>query len=137
MTKSIGTNFPFELKQAGLAGLPFSWTHDGELMFDEAMTPGQIAAVQAVYTDHDPTATPEISAIEQIRAIEAAPNVQDAMARALRRDLLTRAFAFAKARAVSKGYDWTDVQVHAWAMANDKDYKTLREAEDAIKPLRG
>lgn len=56
--KAIGPTFTDELKVAGLLGLPFSWGADGALNFGEAMTPKQIAAVQAVYDAHDPARQP-------------------------------------------------------------------------------
>lgn len=38
--------------------------------------------------------------------------------------------------AASKGQAVTRDQAHAWAMANDSNYKTLYDAEQTIKPLR-
>ena len=52
--KKIGATFGEELKSAGLGGLPFSWTEDGEFWFSDDMTPEQIEAVQAVYAAHIP-----------------------------------------------------------------------------------
>lgn len=61
----IGASFFSEIVAAGLANLAvengsadgnFSWTDDGRLFFGKDMTPEQIAAVQAVYDAHDPTA---------------------------------------------------------------------------------
>lgn len=52
--KCIGPSFYDELLAAGLAGLPFSWSANGDLTFDQAMTSTQIASVEAVYAAHDP-----------------------------------------------------------------------------------
>lgn len=54
--KAIGPSFYDELLSAGLAGLPFSWTADGALNFDSAMTAAQIESVEAVYKTHDAAA---------------------------------------------------------------------------------
>lgn len=54
MANPIGPSFPSELAAAGLAGLPFSWTPAGDVLFDPAMTPAQIAQVQAVVKAHNP-----------------------------------------------------------------------------------
>jgi hypothetical protein len=66
--KEIGPTFGDELQAAGLTGLPFSWHPDGSPMpgvnppspflFDQRMTPEQIAAVEAVYAAHDPAKPP-------------------------------------------------------------------------------
>ncbi|CAL8476392.1 tail fiber assembly protein [Caballeronia sp. S22] len=53
--KGIGPSFADELAAAGLSGLPFSWTSDGDFTYSESMTADQIAQVQAVYDAHDPT----------------------------------------------------------------------------------
>ena len=45
-----------EFNEAGVAGLPFSWTDDG-VYFDPSMTDEQKATVLAVIAAHDPTAT--------------------------------------------------------------------------------
>ena len=45
-----------EFNDAGVAGLPFSWTDDG-VYFDPSMTDEQKATVLAVIAAHDPTAT--------------------------------------------------------------------------------
>jgi len=54
--KSIGPSFFSELQSSGLAGLPFSWSGDGEFLYGEDLTDTQRAAVQAVYSAHDPSA---------------------------------------------------------------------------------
>ena len=53
--KAIGPSFYDELVAADVAGLPFSWSGDGEICFDPSMTAAQISAVEAVYAAHDPT----------------------------------------------------------------------------------
>ena len=45
-------NIEQRLKAAGLLGLPFAWGADGAVEFGEAMTPPQIAAVEAVFAAH-------------------------------------------------------------------------------------
>jgi hypothetical protein len=52
--KKIGSTFGEELKAAGLGGLPFSWTEDGDFWFAESLTEEQIERIQAVYADHVP-----------------------------------------------------------------------------------
>lgn len=54
--KNIGPSFVAELQAAGLLGLPFSWSDDGEFIFGSGITPLNIEAVQAVYESHDPKA---------------------------------------------------------------------------------
>jgi len=54
---NIGPTFPDDLREAGLIGLPFSWTPDG--LYDTSqLTPEQLGAVNAVLAAHDPTAKP-------------------------------------------------------------------------------
>jgi hypothetical protein len=55
--KAIGPTFPAELSAAGLLGLAFAWDADGNITFDPTMTSTQVAAVEAVYAEHDPTKT--------------------------------------------------------------------------------
>lgn len=79
---------------------------------------------------------PPPPAIEQIRAIERSPTVADAMARASR--LVAMGYAldeFVRAAAL-RGQTVTREQAHAWAMANDSNYKTLFDAEQLIRPIR-
>ena len=79
---------------------------------------------------------PPPPAIEQIRAIERSPTVADAMARASR--LVAMGYAldeFVRAAAL-RGQTVTREQAHAWAMANDSNYKTLFDAEQLIRPMR-
>lgn len=54
-TSAIGPSFTAEIVAAGLGGLPFSWGADGVFQFAASMTSTQIAAVEAVYANHDPT----------------------------------------------------------------------------------
>lgn len=49
----IGETFYSELLAAGLVGLPFSWSDDGNFYFGESMTDEQIASVKAVLSAHD------------------------------------------------------------------------------------
>lgn len=56
--KRIGPAFAAEIEAAGLSGLPFGWTPDGQITYGAAMTPEQIAAVEAVYAAHDPDRQP-------------------------------------------------------------------------------
>jgi hypothetical protein len=58
--KAIGPSFTAELRAAGLLGLPFTWGADGAINFHPDMTPQQISAVQAVYSEHDPEAAPPV-----------------------------------------------------------------------------
>lgn len=74
--------------------------------------------------------------LDQIRAIERSPTVADAMARASR--LVAMGYAldeFVRAAAL-RGQTVTREQAHAWAMANDSNYKTLFDAEQLIRPMR-
>lgn len=61
--KTIGKSFYSELVAAGLDGLPFSWGEDGSFEFSDSMTDEQIAAVNAVYAAHDPTAHTQIAKV--------------------------------------------------------------------------
>lgn len=54
--KAIGPTFPAELEVAGLMGLPFSWSEEGDIFYSDAITDAQMAAIEAVYDKHDPTA---------------------------------------------------------------------------------
>lgn len=54
--KKIGQHFAQEVEAAGLAGRPFSWGDDGLFEFGPAMTPAEVASVQALYSAHDPDA---------------------------------------------------------------------------------
>ena len=74
--------------------------------------------------------------IAQIRAIENTPAVADAMKRAARLVALSYAIDDLVRIAASKGQTVTRDQAHAWAMVNDSNYRTLYDAEQAIKPLR-
>lgn len=74
--------------------------------------------------------------LEQIRAIEETPAVADAMQRASRLVALSYAIDDLIRIAASKGQTVTRQQAHDWAMLNDGNYKTLYDAEQAIKPLR-
>lgn len=55
MITKIGPSFPVELKQAGLLGLPFAWSADGQFSFDSSMSQAQKDAVLAIVVVHDPT----------------------------------------------------------------------------------
>lgn len=52
--KAIGPSFSYELAAAGLLGLPFTWTSDGNISFEEGVTPQQKAAIVVVYDAHNP-----------------------------------------------------------------------------------
>lgn len=69
MSKPIGPSFYDELKAAGLLGLPFSWSDDGDILFGDAMTQQQRDAVMAVYQAHDPSAPakPTVPAVVTMR----------------------------------------------------------------------
>ncbi|MBF6030844.1 hypothetical protein ICY20_24140 [Pseudomonas sp. P115] len=62
--KQIGPNFHYELVEAGVLGLPFGWTSDGDFTFNEDMTQEQTEAVLAVYEAHDPAKEVEQAAAE-------------------------------------------------------------------------
>ena len=74
--------------------------------------------------------------IQEIRAIESTPAVADAMQRAARLVALSYAIDDLIRIAASKGQTVTRTQAHDWSMVNDSNYKTLYDAEQAIKPLR-
>lgn len=79
---------------------------------------------------------PPPAPIDQIRAIEETPAVADAMKRAARLVALSYALDELIRIAASKGQTVTRTQAHDWSMVNDSNYKTLYDAEQAIKPLR-
>lgn len=54
--KTIGPSFATELRAVGLLGLPFAWSEDGTITFNDDMTPTQRNAVQAAYAAHNPEA---------------------------------------------------------------------------------
>lgn len=74
--------------------------------------------------------------LDQIRAIESTAAVSDAMQRAARLVALSYALDELIRIAASKGQTVTRTQAHDWSMVNDSNYKTLYDAEQAIKPLR-
>lgn len=85
----------------------------------------------------DPAKLPQPPApIEQIRAMEDAPAVKDALARAGRLVALAYALDELIRVAASKGQTVTREQAHEWTIVNDSNYRTLYEAEQTIKPLR-
>lgn len=78
----FGPSFPSELEAAGLFGLPFSWSEngvnfgdtvhlDGTLTVNEALTPEQRAAVEAVVAAHDPEAPAPIPVPEVVTRYQA------------------------------------------------------------------
>ena len=73
--------------------------------------------------------------LQEIRAIESKPEVADAFVRATRQLLLGIWFERVKAKPAAANL--TKEQIEAYCRASDPTYKTLAEAEDAIKPLRG
>lgn len=79
---------------------------------------------------------PQLLPIQQIREIEGAPVVADAMQRGARLVALSYALDDLIRIAAAKGQTVTRQQAHDWAMVNDSNYRTLYEAEQAIKPLR-
>ena len=106
--KRIGPGFFKELQDAGLAGLPFSWTEAG-VAFSPEMTAAQISAVEAVLAAHNPKA-PDL---------EAEKNATDAEA----------ARSYGKLTALKQ---MTPAQVQAWVTAN---VTNLAQAQDAIATL--
>jgi hypothetical protein len=52
--KAIGPNFANEVEAAGLSGLPFTWSVDGEILYGAAITAPQRAQIDALYAAHDP-----------------------------------------------------------------------------------
>ncbi len=104
---------------------------------DESLYVGQMASGDRLATQEEIDAWElklKPKPIDQIRAIEARPEVIDANARASRQLLLKTWFD--RAKALPSAAALTDAQVEDWCRANDKTYKVLAEAEDAIKPLR-
>ena len=79
---------------------------------------------------------PPLATIQEIRRIESTPAVADAMQRGARLVALSYALDDLIRIAASKGQTVTRQQAHDWAMLNDNNYKTLYDAEQAIKPLR-
>lgn len=116
--KTIGPNFPAEIKAAGLAGLSFGWTPDSALVFDAAMTPEKIAAVQAVYAAHDPskplTQTPQ----ESIDSLERT----DMIPRAVREFMLGSIKKYAQ----DAGQDPMLLPAYVKLKARDAEIKALR-----------
>ncbi|MBV2160252.1 hypothetical protein [Achromobacter denitrificans] len=80
--KKIGPSFVAELNSAQLLGLPFSWsenginfgdiTHlDGTVTVNEALSPEQRAAIEAVVAAHDPTAPAPVVVPEAVTKYQA------------------------------------------------------------------
>ena len=44
--------FAIKLEEAGLLGLPFSWTENGDFWFDESMVQEQTDHIRAIYAEH-------------------------------------------------------------------------------------
>lgn len=86
--------------------------------------------------DEIPVVLPPPTPIEQIRIIERTPEVSDAMQRGTRLVAIAYAIDDLIRIAAAKGLTVTRQQAHDWAMLNDANYKTLHDAEQAIKPLR-
>jgi hypothetical protein len=53
-TDDIGPTFGNELVDAGLGGLPFTWTQHGGLNYGPTITSEQRIAIEAVYEAHNP-----------------------------------------------------------------------------------
>jgi hypothetical protein len=72
MSKRIGSTFSAELFSAGLGGLPFSWSDDGELFFSDEITDEQRHGIEMVLAAHDPAAADAADSVkQQIAALEA------------------------------------------------------------------
>jgi hypothetical protein len=56
MPTTFGPSFEFELKAAGLFGLPFVWYSDGSVSYGDDLGAIQRAALDAVVEAHDPEA---------------------------------------------------------------------------------
>jgi len=54
MAKKLGPTFGDELWAAGVGGLPFSWSPDGDYFGRENLTPEQNATIDSVEAAHDP-----------------------------------------------------------------------------------
>lgn len=69
--KNIAPSFSKELADAGLSGLPFAWSDDGTITFDDAMPESQRLAVLAVYEAHNPQSpapdVPQVVTMRQAR----------------------------------------------------------------------
>lgn len=53
---AFGKRFNYEIEQAGLLGLPFTWDTETGDVYDELLTPEQRATLAAVIAAHDPNA---------------------------------------------------------------------------------
>ena len=77
VTTVFGPSFSRELAIAGLAGLPISWTDDGNILGRDNLDPGQQALLDAVIAAHDPAApTPEM--VDAVRDARLAAGFDDA-----------------------------------------------------------
>lgn len=66
--KKISRTFFAELEAAGLAGLPMSWSDDGEIVFSDDISDVQRNAVLQVYNLHDPALGEQSATIQRIQA---------------------------------------------------------------------
>lgn len=72
MSKRIGSTFSAALFSAGLGGLPFSWSDDGELFFSDEITDEQRHGIEMVLAAHDPAAADAADSVkQQILTLEA------------------------------------------------------------------
>ena len=77
VTTVFGPSFSRELAAAGLAGLPVSWTDDGDVLGRDNLESGQQALLDAVIAAHDPAArTPEM--VDAVRDARLAAGFDDA-----------------------------------------------------------
>ncbi len=60
-----GPTLAKEFADAGVAGLPFSWSDEG-VFFDPSMTDEQKTTVRSVIAAHDPTATLPVVSVDPV-----------------------------------------------------------------------
>jgi hypothetical protein len=63
--KQLGPTFVYEVIAAGLGGLPFGWTSNGDMDGEQNLTPNQQATLAEVIAAHDPTKEPPTPTLEQ------------------------------------------------------------------------
>lgn len=141
--KRIGSTFGQELIAAGLGGLPFHWTDEGEISFDACMTKAQKDAVMAVYVAHNPDA--ENSAKLTALIVSAVQGHLDATAKNLGYDDIFSAVTYADEPSVPK-FQTEGQALRAWrSLVWEKCYaelarvvsgeRTIPTPEEAIAEL--
>jgi len=65
--KKLGPSFFYELQEAGLSGLQFSWNNSGSILYGPDLTDEERARIEAAVQAHDPNAeAPEPAVVPSV-----------------------------------------------------------------------